>query len=111
VFWLFLAVVLALSSILQLGHDMKTVTTMSPRTAEVQVSADHPSDTACVSHAGSAVASHCCAASNCVPAIIAPQARTFRIVAGLAERCDPDAGSFARAPSPHFHPPKLAVQA
>lgn len=111
VFWLFLALLLTLAALTQLGHAIKT-SAAGFDAGYTLMSADDPWGQDCLSHGGAVPGSHCCSVSGCVvaaiastPAVASPlDLVTAQVIAG-------DAAAPGRTPSPFFHPPKLVVQA
>lgn len=110
-FWLFLALLLTLAPLTQLGHPITTSAAGSDA-GYTLMSADNPLDQDCPSHGGAVPGSHCCSVSGCVVAAIAStpaEASSLDLV--TAQVVDGDAVAPGRMPSPFFHPPKLIVQA
>ena len=109
-FWLFLALLLTLAALIQLGHTI-TISDLGADAGYTLVSADRPSDGDCIPHGGIMTGSHCCSVSCCGAAIANAPTAASPFVAETTKATVNEAAAHCRAPSPFFHPPKLIVQA
>ena len=110
-FWLFLAVVLTLAILLQLGQAVAATATVATDATYVQMSVGDLSDSDCTSHGGVIVGVHCHSASGCVAAMVNASVRLSLPISEAAVTLASSMLVFGHAPSPSFHPPKLIVQA
>jgi hypothetical protein len=112
VFWLFLALLLTLAALVQLGHTVTTSAVVSD-VGYTLVSADGQAGGDCIPHSGAMAGSHCCSVSGsgCVAAIVVTPAAASPFDALKVQATANDAAAPRRATSPFFHPPKLIVQA
>lgn len=109
-FWLFLALLLTLAVLIQLGHTI-TIGATGPDTGYTLASADTSPDDDCILHGGITTGSHCCSVSGCGPAIANAPTAAAPLVAETTKATVNDAAAHRHTPSPFFHPPKLIVQA
>ena len=109
-FWLFLALLLTLASLIQLGHTI-TVGVAGADIGYSLMSADDQSGQDCPSHGEAIPGSHCGSVSGSAVAIASTSASAPPLSAKTAQALASDAAAPGRAPSPLFHPPKLIVQA
>ena len=110
-FWLFLAVVLTLAALLELGQSVAATAAVSTDATYVQMSVGDLSDSDCTSHGGVVVGVHCHSASGCVAAMVNASVRLSLPISETAPTLASSTLVFGRAPAPSFHPPKLMVQA
>jgi hypothetical protein len=110
-FWLFLAVVLTLAALLQLGQSVAATATVSTDATYVQMSVGDLSQSDCTSHGGVIVGVHCHSASGCVAAMVNASVQLSLPISETAPTLASSTLVFGRAPAPSFHPPKLIVQA
>lgn len=109
-FWLFLALLLTLATLIQLGHTI-TVGVAGADIGYSLMSADDQPAQDCPSRGEVTPDSHCGAASSCAAAIASTPASAPPFSAKTAQARASDMAAPGRAPSPFFHPPKLFVHA
>ena len=109
-FWLFLALLLTLAALIQLGHTITTSAAGDDKGYSL-ISAGEQSDGDCSSHAGAIPGSHCGSGSGCGVAIASTPTAASPLDAATAQVLMSDAAVPGRMAAPFFHPPKLVVHA